>query len=59
MLKVVEPRLRSGALVVADDLDIFPEAHEPYLGYVRNSANGYVPVEIPMGDRLEASMRIP
>ncbi len=27
VLKVIEPKLRVGTLVVADDLDVFPEAH--------------------------------
>ena len=58
VLKTVEPHLRPGALVVADDLDIFPEAHKPYLGYVRNPGNGYASVELPLGDRLEVSLRI-
>jgi predicted O-methyltransferase YrrM len=58
VLQVVEPRLRPGALVVADDLDVLPEAHKPYLGYVRNPANGYTSVEIPLGDRLEVSLRV-
>ena len=57
VLKLVEPALRTGALVVADDLDLFPEVHRPYLAYVRNPANGYVSVEVPVGDRLELSVR--
>ena len=57
VLQRVESRLRPGSLVIADDLDIFPEAHQPYLGYVRDSINGYVSVEVPLGDRLEVSLR--
>jgi predicted O-methyltransferase YrrM len=57
VLQCVESRLRSGALVIADDLDIFPEAHKPYLEYVRRPANGYVSVEVPLGDRIEPSLR--
>jgi predicted O-methyltransferase YrrM len=57
VLQSVESRLRPGALVIADDLDIFPEAHQPYLRYVRDSINGYVSVEVPLGDRLEVSLR--
>ena len=45
------------ALVVADDLDIAPEALAPYLDYVRKPGNGYVSVEMPLGDRIELSMR--
>ncbi len=57
VLKLVEPALKPGALVVADDLDLFPEVHKPYLAYVRNPESGYVSVEIPVGDRIELSVR--
>jgi predicted O-methyltransferase YrrM len=57
MLKFLEPRLAPGALVVADDLAIAPDALAPYLDYVRNPGNGYVSVELPIGDRIELSQR--
>ena len=57
VLKVIESKLRPGALIVADDLDIFPEAHKPYLSYVRSPENGYASVEVPIGDRVEISVR--
>jgi predicted O-methyltransferase YrrM len=57
MLKFLEPQLSPSALVVADDLDIAPDALAPYLAYVRNPNNGYVSVEVPLGDRIELSQR--
>jgi predicted O-methyltransferase YrrM len=57
MLKFLEPRLAPGALVVADDLAIAPDALAPYLDYVRNPGNGYVSVELPLGDRIELLQR--
>jgi predicted O-methyltransferase YrrM len=57
VLKVIESKLRPGALIVADDLDIFPEVHKPYLSYVRSPDNGYASVEIALGDRVELSVR--
>ncbi|WP_394847010.1 class I SAM-dependent methyltransferase [Pendulispora brunnea] len=57
VLKLVEPRLAPDAVVVADDLAIMPEKLAPYLEYVRNPKNGYSSVEIPLGDRLEFSVR--
>ncbi|MGO8763316.1 MAG: O-methyltransferase [Desulfobaccales bacterium] len=57
VLQLVEPHLRQGALIIADDLDIFPEAHKPYLEYVRRPENGYLSVEVPLGDRIEVSLR--
>ena len=57
VLKMLEPALLPGALVLADDLDLFPEVHKPYLAYVRDPANGYISVEVPIGDRIELSVR--
>lgn len=59
VLRLLEPRLRPGALVIADDLDIQPELHKPYLDYVRAPESGYVSVELPLGDRIEVSLRTP
>jgi predicted O-methyltransferase YrrM len=57
VLHLVEPALQPGALVVADDLDLFPEVLGPYLDYVRDPANGYVSVTLPVGDAMELSAR--
>lgn len=57
VLKLVGPALRREALIVADDLDLYPEAHKPYLEFIRNPVNGYVSVEVPIGDRLNLSLR--
>ncbi|WP_437947588.1 class I SAM-dependent methyltransferase [Sorangium sp. So ce296] len=55
VLRMLEPRLRRGALIVADDLDIAPDDLRPYLEYVRGAGSGYGSVEVPLGDRLEVS----
>jgi len=55
VLKLLEPALLPGALVIADDLDLFPDVLKPYLDYVRDPANGYVSVSIPIGDAMELS----
>jgi predicted O-methyltransferase YrrM len=57
VLRLLEPSLLPGALVVADDLDLFPDALRSYLDYVRDPANGYVSVAIPIGDAMELSTR--
>ena len=58
LLKVLEPRLSPGALVIADDLNIAPEALASYVRYVRDPLNGYVSVEVPLDDGLELSIRM-
>ncbi|GGM52872.1 O-methyltransferase [Longimycelium tulufanense] len=55
VLKAVEPKLRSGALVHADDTGKFAAGAKSYLDYVRDPANGYVSVEITDGQGLELS----
>jgi len=57
VLQMLEPVLVPGALVVADDLDLFPDVLAAYLAYVRDPANGYVSVKIPIGDAMELSAR--
>ena len=57
VLKLVEPALQAGALVIGDDIDLFPEALASYLDYVRDAANGYASVRLPIGDGMELSAR--
>jgi predicted O-methyltransferase YrrM len=56
-LERIEPALMKGALVVADDLDLFPDALRAYLDYVRDPDRGYVSVTLPVGDAMELSVR--
>jgi predicted O-methyltransferase YrrM len=57
VLRLLEPRLSSGALVVADNTNM-PET-QPYLDYVREPANGYVSVNFLArdSDSMELSCR--
>jgi predicted O-methyltransferase YrrM len=57
VLQMLEPALLPGALIVADDLNLFPEVLAPYLAYVRQPANGYISVTVPIGDAMELSVR--
>jgi predicted O-methyltransferase YrrM len=52
VLSLLEPRLRTGALIVADNADWSPE----YLAYVRSLTNGYV--SIPFAGDVELSMKL-
>lgn len=51
VLELLEPRLRSGALIAADNADMCPE----YVARVRDPASGYVSVAI--ADDVELSMK--
>ena len=52
ILRLVESRLRPGALIVADNADDSPE----YLSHVRSAANGYM--SVPFAEDVELSMRM-
>jgi predicted O-methyltransferase YrrM len=57
VLKLLEPHLPPGALVIADNTEISDA--KPYLDYVRNSENGYVSVNFAArkSDSMEISCR--
>ncbi|MBZ4323748.1 O-methyltransferase [Streptomyces huiliensis] len=58
VMKILEPKLAPGALVLADDVNLFGEGCVDFLEYVRDPANGYLSVNFPMGEGLELSMRV-
>jgi predicted O-methyltransferase YrrM len=53
VLRLLQPRLTPGALVVADDSSF--ESVADYLAYVRDPGNGFVSVEFPVADGIEVS----
>jgi predicted O-methyltransferase YrrM len=53
LLRSLESRLASGALIVADDINL--PSMGAYLEYVRDPANGYVSVAFPVEDGMEIS----
>ncbi|MBV8136246.1 MAG: class I SAM-dependent methyltransferase [Deltaproteobacteria bacterium] len=55
VLKLLEPRLAAGALIIADDSSF--ETMTDYLHYVRDRTNGYVSVSFPVADGMEISCR--
>ncbi len=56
-LRALEPRLRAGAVVVADNTKIFRQAVRPYLAHVRRSGR-YASREHDFGaDAMEVSVR--
>ena len=56
VLRLLEPRLASGALVVAYDAQNHPNMAD-YLCDVRDPAHGYVSVLFPVEDGMELSCR--
>jgi predicted O-methyltransferase YrrM len=56
VLRLLQPRLTPGALVIGDDASF--ATVRPYLDYVRDPANGYVSVNFPVEDGMEISCRV-
>ncbi|MEU9191380.1 class I SAM-dependent methyltransferase [Streptomyces sp. NPDC048484] len=56
VLRLLEPVLAPGAIVIADDTHVGQDVHAPYLSHVRGA--GYLSVDLPFGDGLEISMRV-
>jgi predicted O-methyltransferase YrrM len=56
VLKLIEPNLREGALLVADNLSLAERELKPFVEYVSKGENGYVSMELPIGDKLELSL---
>jgi predicted O-methyltransferase YrrM len=54
VLRVLEPALADGALIVSDNLPMLPEE---FLAYVREPANGYLSQQLPLGDGIELTVR--
>ncbi len=52
VFKLIEPRLRPGALIIADDADNCPE----YLDYIRSGPGTFL--STPIADDIEVTMRL-
>jgi predicted O-methyltransferase YrrM len=58
VLKLLEPRLRPGAVVLADNIKTFRRSLAPYVDYVQNGRNGFRSVTLPLKDGFEYSVKL-
>ena len=56
-LALVAPRLRPGAVVIADNTSQFPEAYRDYFAFVNDPANGLRTMTLPFEGGLEFTVR--
>src|SRR5262249_6761615 len=56
MLRLLRPKLRKGATVLADNIFTFPQELPPYVAFVRDRANGFESTTVPLGHGLEYSV---
>ncbi|MEO8098566.1 MAG: class I SAM-dependent methyltransferase [Acidobacteriota bacterium] len=57
-LKLISPRLRSGAIVVCDNTAIRPEYYRDYFEFVRDPGNRFSTMTMPFGGGLEITVRV-
>jgi predicted O-methyltransferase YrrM len=56
LLKMLQPRLSAGAVILSDNLFTFKKALRPFVDYVQSDDNGFVSTTIPLGAGLEYSV---
>lgn len=60
VLRVLEPKLRAGTLILIDDVtqDFGRDVHGPVLAYLRDDANGYATMTLPIADGIQVAVRL-
>ncbi|MBB3603542.1 putative O-methyltransferase YrrM [Mycolicibacterium sp. BK556] len=60
VLRVLEPNLRAGTLVLIDDVtaDFGRDVHGALLAYLGDEANGYATMTVPIGDGIQIAVRL-
>jgi predicted O-methyltransferase YrrM len=58
VLRLLERKLRKGAVVLADNIKTFRRSLAPYVDYVQSGQNGFRSVTLPLKDGFEFSVRL-
>ncbi|KAK4119669.1 S-adenosyl-L-methionine-dependent methyltransferase [Parathielavia appendiculata] len=58
-LQIIKPRLKKGAIVLADNTKMARPLYAEYLDYIQNPANGFKTTEIPYSGGLQMSVYLP
>jgi len=58
MLKLLSPKLRTGAVVLADNIRTFRWALASYVDYVQSGKNGFASMTLPLADGFEYSVKL-
>ncbi|MGH9575555.1 MAG: O-methyltransferase [Candidatus Acidiferrales bacterium] len=56
VLKLLEPKLRPGAVILSDNIDSFRNQVAPFLHYVQSGTNGYTSATLGLSDSMEFSI---
>ncbi len=57
MIKMLAPKMRAGAIVLADNIFTFKKALGPYVKHMQTRTNGFESVTLPIGHGMEYSVR--
>lgn len=58
LVKMLSPKMRAGAVVLADNIFTFKKTLRPYVGHMQDRANGFESVTVPLGHGMEYSVRL-
>ncbi|MEU6425497.1 class I SAM-dependent methyltransferase [Microbispora sp. NPDC046973] len=60
ILKIVQPRLRPGALVIVDDIDLYSgrDFAQGFLDYVNDPANGFLSLRLPVHQGVQVCLKL-
>lgn len=58
MIELLAPKMRSGAVVLADNIFTFKKTLRPYVSRMQDRSNGFASVTLPLGHGMEYSVRI-
>lgn len=58
LLELLQPRLRSGAVVLADNIFTFRKALQPFVDHVQSGDHGFVSTTLPIGAGLEYAVYV-
>lgn len=59
VLQLIQPRLRPGAVVFADNIFTFRKSLRPYVEYMQSGENGFESTTLHVGDGFEYSVFVP
>jgi predicted O-methyltransferase YrrM len=57
MIEMLAPKMRAGAVVLADNIFTFKKTLRPYVTHMQDRANGFDSVTLPLGHGMEYSVR--
>ncbi len=58
MIEMLAPKMRSGAVVLADNIFTFKKTLRPYVSHMQDRSNGFASVTLPLGHGMEYSVRL-